>query len=267
MGILTAATYLFVVVVGSAEASTGLRGSEVGEVHNETLGALVSGSVAFPSQDRWMWDFCSTKCQAAGYCCNDARIGSNQMISCAQACLMRARGSTREELASTEDGHCKRNGGSGCSLSVRGHSYSFCSKCKDLTWNSKCSHGVPSPSACDYGASLVPTPDEYCSFRCKEAGYCCNDYKVGSNQMISCAQACMMRTLGTTWTQMASEKSGLCRRDGGSGCELTVGGRSYPFCSSCQDLTASPSCRHGVASQGACDFGASLPPSSWGEIR
>merc|ERR1719148_479249 len=167
VGMLCAAVYLFV-VIGSAAASPGLRGSEeelevfaqagegapvgaetVGEVHNETLGALVSGSWAFPTQDRWMWDFCSAKCQAAGFCCNDARIGSNQMISCAQACMIRARGSTREELASTHDGHCKRNGGSGCSLTVRGnsyHRYSFCSTCRDLTWNSKCAHGVAGPS-------------------------------------------------------------------------------------------------------------------------
>eukprot|EP00445_Apocalathium_hangoei_P048074 CAMPEP_0204000754 /NCGR_PEP_ID=MMETSP0360-20130528/15606_1 /ASSEMBLY_ACC=CAM_ASM_000342 /TAXON_ID=268821 /ORGANISM="Scrippsiella Hangoei, Strain SHTV-5" /LENGTH=52 /DNA_ID=CAMNT_0050942093 /DNA_START=14 /DNA_END=169 /DNA_ORIENTATION=- len=42
--------------------------------------------------------FCSSHCLAAGYCCNDYTVGSNQMISCAQACMMRARGSNYEEM-------------------------------------------------------------------------------------------------------------------------------------------------------------------------
>merc|ERR1712066_724853 len=91
------------------------------------------------------------------------------------------------------------------------------------------------------------SPEDYCAFSCKAAGYCCNDYTVGSNQMISCAQACMMRTLGTSWADMATENHSLCARNGASGCSLQVGGRQYSFCSSCSDLTDSPQCKWGIA--------------------
>lgn len=239
--------------------------AEIGEVHNETLGALSAWPPAAPTQDRWMWEFCSSKCQAAGYCCNDFKIGSNQMISCAQACMMRARGSSLEEMLSANAGGiCRRNGRSGCVLRVRGNTYNFCGRCQDLTPSSMCIHGVASSAACDYGASLQPSPEDYCAFRCKAAGYCCNDYRVGSNQMISCAQSCMMRTLGTSWSRLSSWRRGLCARSGRSGCSLAVSGYTYGFCSACQDLTQDRKCRWGVESFRACDYGASLPPSRWG---
>lgn len=211
-----------------------------------------------------MEGFCSSKCRSAGFCCNDYRIGSNQMISCTQACMMRARGSSHLELSSAQGGLCRRTGSSGCSLTVNGFSYGFCWSCKDLTNNQKCRWGVTSSEACDYGASLTPTPEEYCSFRCKDAGYCCNDYKTGSNQMISCAQACMMRTRGASWTDLATATGGMCRRTGSSGCSLTANGHSYGFCSRCSDVTANPKCHWGVANSAVCDFGASLPPSNFG---
>merc|ERR1712066_735779 len=118
------------------------------------MGQLLSTTHLDP-REAWMVEFCSAKCQAAGYCCNDPSVGSNQMISCAQACMMRLRGSTWEEMASSRGGHCQRNGGSGCGLTVGGHTYSFCSACKDLTQSAKCKWGVASHEACDFGASLV----------------------------------------------------------------------------------------------------------------
>merc|ERR1711879_138566 len=101
---------------------------------------------------------------------------------------------------------------------------SFCSRCRDLApTNPRCRHGVADQTACDYGASLTPTPQEYCSSKCQAAGYCCDDYTVGSNQMISCAQACMMRVRGASAHQMVG-RGGLCRRTDSSGCSLTVSG-------------------------------------------
>merc|ERR1712151_825731 len=117
--------------------------------------------------------------------------------------------------------------------------------CKDLTDSPQCQWGVASSDACEYGASLSPSPEDYCAFSCKAAGYCCNDYRVGSNQMISCAQACMMRTRGASLADMATENRGLCDRNGASGCFLDVGGRQYSFCSQCKDLTGAPRCKWG----------------------
>merc|ERR1712129_221618 len=90
------------------------------------------------------------------------------------------------------------------------------------------------------------------------AGFCCNDYTIGSNQMVSCAQACMMRMRGTPRHELLSSLGGLCARTGSSGCELQVNGYGYSFCGTCKDLTPVASCQHGVADHGACDFGSSL---------
>merc|ERR1740121_1772751 len=209
--------------------------------------------------EAWMAEFCAAKCRAAGFCCNDYLVGSNQFVSCAQACMMRARGASVEELVSGQDGGiCRRE--RSCSVQVQGWQYTMCSECSDLTGDSQCAHGVPSVAACEYGASLAaPTSQDYCFFACKAMGYCCNDYTVGSNQMISCAQACRMRALGTPWSELATEnEDGLCNRNGASGCHLEENGHDYSFCSTCDDLTESPQCKHGVASPAACDYGASL---------
>jgi len=101
-------------------------------------------------------DYCAAQCKAAGFCCNDWTKGSNQMISCAQACMMRSKGSQTSEMTAANNGICKRNGQSGCSLAVNGVSYGFCSSCSDLTSDSKCSWGVSSAAACDFGAALSP---------------------------------------------------------------------------------------------------------------
>jgi len=98
--------------------------------------------------------FCAAQCQAAGNCCNDPSIGSNQQISCAQACMMRASGQRMDAMLSANGGICNRNGNSGCSLEVQGQSYSFCQSCQDL--QEHCPHGVQSSDECDFGASLLP---------------------------------------------------------------------------------------------------------------
>merc|ERR1712166_1667845 len=39
---------------------------------------------------------CAAMCKAKGHCCNDWTIGSNQMVSCAQACEMRLNGVSKQ---------------------------------------------------------------------------------------------------------------------------------------------------------------------------
>eukprot|EP00438_Fugacium_kawagutii_P012294 Skav221925 [mRNA] locus=scaffold195:137086:137649:+ [translate_table: standard] len=91
---------------------------------------------------------CYFRCKDAGFCCGGSQ-SSNQMISCTQACVMRARGTPENDLISP-DGLCQRNSASGCSVSVNAMTYDLCSTCHDLT--EKCPHGVESEAACQYGA-------------------------------------------------------------------------------------------------------------------
>ncbi|CAE8725981.1 unnamed protein product [Polarella glacialis] len=74
--------------------------------------------------------------------------------------------------------------------------------------------------------------------------------------MISCSQACIMRVSGLA----ASSCSKLCARNTSSGCDLSVNGNSYSFCSSCADLANSSKCTYGVASPEACLVGCALSP-------
>ena len=94
---------------------------------------------------------CFEHCLARGFCCNDHSVGSNQLISCAQACMIRARGTSRAEC----DGHCAEHAAArGCSRTVNGHRYSMCSGCADL--GSHCVHGVQQGSdACETGCAQV----------------------------------------------------------------------------------------------------------------
>ena len=71
-----------------------------------------------PVVDDQTW--CAAQCQAQGHCCNDPNRGSNQMISCARACMMRASGQSTEAMVSANGGICDRCGNSGCSLTVWG---------------------------------------------------------------------------------------------------------------------------------------------------
>ena len=93
---------------------------------------------------------CFEHCLARGFCCNDHNVGSNQLISCAQACMIRARGTSRAEC----DGHCaEHTAARGCSRTVNGHHYSMCSSCTDL--DSHCVHGVQGSDACETGCAQV----------------------------------------------------------------------------------------------------------------
>ena len=90
-----------------------------------------------------------------------------------------------------------------------------------------------------------------CHDECAALGFCCNDFSVGSNQLLSCAQACMVRARGAgadTCSQACDEQ------DASRGCARTVGGHTYHMCQACHDLD--DSCPHGVQQgAGACQAG------------
>ena len=100
---------------------------------------------------------------------------------------------------------------------------------------------------------LWPHAGQTCYFRCKEAGFCCGSDSTSGNQMISCVQACIMRSRGTTENELV-EPGGLCQRTSSSGCSLDVNGYSYSFCGKCSDVTEK--CPHGVESSSDCYYGA-----------
>merc|ERR1712183_260844 len=69
---------------------------------------------------------CVTKC-TTNSCVPDSSLtrGCNQMFSCAQACNIRDLGISRGECQHL----CQRNGQSGCSPSVEGHTFDLCGEC------------------------------------------------------------------------------------------------------------------------------------------
>ena len=59
---------------------------------------------------------CHALCKEEGFCCNDPNVGSNQLLSCAQACMIRARGTGEDECKAT----CSEQDASrGCFREVR----------------------------------------------------------------------------------------------------------------------------------------------------
>jgi hypothetical protein len=91
---------------------------------------------------------CVAHCRAAEYCCNDHRIGSNQLLSCAQACIARARGLSRPLCMAECDKPpvCDRNIGT--------YMYWSCGECEDKT--EKCPLGVQSADECRAGCDVDP---------------------------------------------------------------------------------------------------------------
>ena len=76
--------------------------------------------------------YCGEKCKAEGFCCNDPNVGVNQLLSCAQACMIRARGSDADICGQACDAQAlPRPGAGGCSRTVGGHRYSMCARCSD----------------------------------------------------------------------------------------------------------------------------------------
>jgi len=93
-------------------------------------------------------------------------------------------------------------------------------------------------------------PVDQCIESCKSKGHCCNDPSVGSNQYLSCAQACTIRSLGTP----VAECNNVC--DESRKCDWTVDQNTYGACSVCADLTSS--CPHGVQDTTPCHDGCNF---------
>ena len=65
---------------------------------------------------------------------------------------------------------------------------------------------------------------EFCRRECHEAGFCCNDWTVGANQLISCAQACMIRQRGTPFAECNDK---CTAREANRMCQTMANGFSY----------------------------------------
>ena len=145
---------------------------------------------------------CYFRCKDAGFCCGTSAASGNQMISCSQACLMRARGTPEEDLIKV-GGICERTASSGCSLHVNGHSYSFCGTCSDAT--ERCPHGVESSEACDFGAkawtSYLMAGQEVVNAAGCDCSWIYHDNCLNQDH---CAKACRQANLwGTCQVDMA----------------------------------------------------------------
>lgn len=99
-------------------------------------------------------DWCGRECESLGWCCNDYKLGSNQMLSCAQACMIRMRGHLSKTTC--ELTYCI--GKKECALEINGFEYSTCDTCEDLDpTNAKCLDGTGSghgDQACKAGCGL-----------------------------------------------------------------------------------------------------------------
>ena len=95
---------------------------------------------------------CADECRALGFCCGDHTIGSNQFLSCSQACMIRARGSDAAACAASCDEP------RGCDRTVNGVTYDMCGTCSDLDLDGdgvlECQHGVQSTAACHAGCEM-----------------------------------------------------------------------------------------------------------------
>jgi len=93
-----------------------------------------------------------------------------------------------------------------------------------------------------------------CERKCQAAGFCCNNWEIGANQFLSCAQGCMIRKRGAP---VDSCRVSCLHR----GCHYDTGGQSYFTCGKCDDLR--PSCPYGVMSQLPCAHGCGLVDWCW----
>ena len=105
-----------------------------------------------PPPGVWDEQRCADECRALGYCCGDHTVGSNQFLSCSQACMIRVRGSSTDECTAACDEE------RGCRRDVNGYTYGMCGSCEDLDLdgdgNLECVYGVQSTEACHVGCGL-----------------------------------------------------------------------------------------------------------------
>jgi len=214
---------------------------------------------------------CAQFCRDEDYCCNDnVQTGSNQYLSCFQACDIRNRGTDQATCL----GHCADLAQNrGCSRTINGMTYGMCSVCADLTSDAKCQWGVAGPEACEYGCSATATATTTttttttttpsaivaavdCAEECREEGYCCNDdVKIGGNQYLSCFQACNIRKNGAGQKKCLGYCADVAQN---RGCSRTIDGVEYGMCSACADVTYDDKCRWSVEGPAACEYGCTL---------
>ena len=211
---------------------------------------------------------CQAMCAAEQECCNiDIVQGSNQRLSCLQACTM-VRGGVTEDQCNAECADVK------CDRTVNGVTYHHCNfpGCGDVPAH-KDAFGdkfQPAPYECaaqwgtddnsckkgclngvtDYEAFKTKKAAEEkakaeteaaavkafgdCQAMCAAEHECCNiDITQGSNQRLSCLQACTMVKGGVTADQCNAE----CAKPT---CERTVNGVTYKHCAfpGCGDVPA-----------------------------
>ena len=149
--------------VNGVQVLDGTTGEFLECVTDRDTTAIASPTVV--TDDGMLKEACFEECKAAGWCCNDPDIGSNQLLSCAQACMIRARGTDEYTCTQKCDAqHLSR----GCWREVNGHWYSMCSSCNDL--DDTCPHGVQDANPCHDGCQMSPqTTDQQRVI----AGQCC----------------------------------------------------------------------------------------------
>ena len=121
-------------------------------------------------------------------------------------------------------------------------------------------------------AAAFPPPF-LCEQYCRAKGYGCNDFRIGANKLLSCAQACHMR-LELRVPQY--ECRSYCRspsflypqgRRKPDACSLTVAGHVYPLCSSSkctrhvfqrENAWGETSCEDGVCGSEPCFDGCNV---------
>merc|ERR1711957_970820 len=98
---------------------------------------------------------CAQYCKYQKHCCNDWKVGSNQMASCAQACMMRVKGASKKACLATVNKFASKRGQGGCTLKFGKNIVGLCSTCKDK--NGTCPHGVQSAGAGIDGCAVQMT--------------------------------------------------------------------------------------------------------------
>ena len=216
---------------------------------------------------------CRQACAAQNECCNnDITQGSNQKLSCLQACMVVKSGVSKDECLE----HCPV---AACSREINGMEFDSCSVCDDVpahkeafgddfrpasyecsakfgTNEQSCEAGCNAGAEGDYDYSYAeapepepepeptpaPTPEpedvsemsdfEMCQNACAAQNECCNnDISQGSNQKLSCLQACMVVRGGATKAECMEQ----CPVDS---CSREINGVTYESCQVCDDVPA-----------------------------
>eukprot|EP00946_MAST-07B_sp_MAST-7B-sp1_P001918 g1918.t1 len=113
-------------------------------------------------------------------------------------------------------------------------------------------------------------PDDLCAHYCRAKGYGCNDFRVGANRRLSCAQACHMRLKLKIGQYKCREycQTATFWRPGlaPDACNLVVAGHEYHMCSSAcgrhvfvrESVWGEEKCTEGVCGSEPCLDGCAI---------